>query len=423
MAFLKKLTLLLTVISFTALLSGCGKGNTLDTADQYISTVDQIDIPDDVEVIGLGEATHGNIEFQELKKEVFETLIKKENVRVFVLEGDFGGGQQINKYILNGEGTAETAVKTLDYNIYKTEQMINLVQWMRDYNDTVKEDEKIHFYGNDMQRYDFSKKELLNYYAVVNTAAAKEKADLLKHVSNDTMRELTTEQLKKINDIINDIIQDLQSNKANYLENSSSDDYAFAISYAQNMKQRTQLFLNEKDYTDLRDQYLAENLQWIIEFEKERGNDKVFFTGHNGHVEKSSASFAGYKSMGNYLDDLYGTKYFAIGTDFIYSKFQALNGGSDKRRIFTLKNHNDLVDAFSGVEQNIFYIDFEKSSNSDELLNIISKENKMANIGDDFRPWYKLLKMFYTIEMVPQEAYDSIIIVKKATPTKVINLK
>ena len=44
----------------------------------------------------------------------------------------------------------------------------------------------------------------------------------------------------------------------------------------------------------------------------------------------------------------------------------------------------------------------------------------MANIGDDFRSWYKLLKMFYTIEMIPNEAYDSIIIVKEATPTTVM---
>lgn len=90
-----------------------------------------------------------------------------------------------------------------------------------------------------------------------------------------------------------------------------------------------------------------------MEFEKERGNDKVFFTGHNGHVEKTSASFVG-KSMCNYLDELYGTKYFAIGTDFINSKFQALNGGSNKRKTHTFENHNDLVDAFSEVEANIF---------------------------------------------------------------------
>ncbi|WP_078433821.1 erythromycin esterase family protein [Metabacillus halosaccharovorans] len=420
MTFLKSCTLFIAVLSFTAFLSGCGKGEAIENADQYISTVDQMDIPDDVEVIGFGEATHGNVEFQELKLQVFETLMKKENVRVFILEGDFGGGQQINNFIINGEGTAEDAVNTLDYSIYKTEQMIDLVQWMHDYNKSVKEDEKIRFYGNDMQRYDFTKKELLDYFAIINKNAATKYEDQLKHVSNETMRELTIEQLEKLDQTINDIIQDLQSNKTIYVEHSSPEDFAFATANAQNMKQRTQLFLNDKDYTHLRDQFLAENLQWIIEFEKERGNEKVFFSGHNGHVEKTSASPAGYKSMGHYVDEVYGEKYFAIGTEFMNSEFLAKNGGSNERKIFTLESHNDLVDAFSDVEQNIFYVDFEKSRESDDLSTIISKKQKMANIGDDFRTWYRFIKMFYTIEMVPDQAYDGVIIVKKATPTKVI---
>ena len=42
----------------------------------------------------------------------------------FVLEGDFGAGQQINQFIINGNGTAEETVNALDYGIYQTEQMI-----------------------------------------------------------------------------------------------------------------------------------------------------------------------------------------------------------------------------------------------------------------------------------------------------------
>lgn len=406
--------------SLFILLSGCGTVEAIDEATQYISTIEQIDIPDNVKVIGLGEATHGNIEFQELKKDVFEVLVKNENVRVFVLEGDFGGGQQINQFILNGTGTAEEAVKSLDYGIYKTEQMINLVQWMHDYNATVSEDKKVYFYGNDMQRYDYSKKGVLDYYKVVNADAFKKYSLQLDHVSNDKMRELTTEQLNEIDETIDNVMLDLQTNEGIYVGKSSTEAYLFALQYAQIMKQRTQLFLNEGDYTQLRDQYLADNLQWIVEFEAKRGHDKLFMTGHNGHIEKTSASLASYKSMGHYLDELYGEEYFAIGTDFISSEFQAKNGGSGERQIYTVENHNDLVDAFSEVESNIFYVDFEKASKSNELLDIISREQKMANIGDDFRKWYKTLKMFYTIKMTPNEAYDSLIIVKKATPTKVL---
>lgn len=420
MNFIKKSSLLFVVISLFFLLVGCGTVEAVGEADQYISTIEQINIPHNVKVIGLGEATHGNIEFQELKKDVFEVLLKKGNVRVFVLESDFGGGQQINQFILNGIGTAKEAVNSLDYGIYKTEQMINLVQWMHDYNTTVNKDRKIYFYGNDMQRYDYSKKGVLDYYKVVNADAFKKYALQLRHVSNDKMRELTMAQLKEINETIENIISDLQTNKVIYVEQSSTEAYLFALQYAQIMKQRTQLFLNEGDYTKLRDQYLADNLQWIVEFEVARGHDKIFLTGHNGHIEKTSASLAGYKSMGHYLDELYGEEYYAIGTDFIKSEFQAKNGGSGIRQIYTVENHNDLVDAFSEVDSNVFYVDFEKASKSDELLGILSMEHKMANIGDDFRSWYKASKMYFTIKMTPNEAYDSLIIVKKATPTKVI---
>ena len=137
------------------------------------------------------------------------------------------------------------------------------------------------------------------------------------------MSELTTEQLNEIDEAIDNIILDLQSNEETYVEQSSTEAFAFALQYAQIMKQRTQLFLNEGNYTKLRDQYLADNLQWIVEFEAARGHDKIFISGHNGHIEKTSASLAGYKSMGNYLDELYGEEYFAIGTDFIHSEFQA----------------------------------------------------------------------------------------------------
>ncbi len=413
-------SVVILAISLLLLLVGCGRGKAIDDAAQYLSPVEKINIPENVKVIGFGEATHGNIEFQQLKKDLFEALVLNENVRVFVLEGDFGGAQQINQFILDGTGSAEEAVYALDYNIYKTEQMIDLVQWMHDYNLTVDEEEKVYFYGNDMQRYDYSKKGLLEYYEMVNDDEAKKYTKQLEHVSNDTMRDLTTKQLEDVEDKLDNIILNLQENQATYVESSSPDAYAIALKYAQAMKQRTQLFLNEKDYTKLRDQYLAENLQWIVDYEASHGHDKIFISAHNGHIEKTSASLAGYKSMGNYLDEVYGEDYFAIGTDFIDNTFQAVKGGSTERKNYTVENHNELVDAFSEVEQNIFYVDFKKALESKELSAIVAKEQKMANIGDEFQPWYKLMKMFYTIKMVPKEAYDGIIIVKNATPTIVL---
>ena len=68
MIFFKKSSLLFVVIALFALLSGCGRGEAVDEADKYISTIEQINIPDDVRVIGLGEATHGNIRTSGVEK-------------------------------------------------------------------------------------------------------------------------------------------------------------------------------------------------------------------------------------------------------------------------------------------------------------------------------------------------------------------
>lgn len=421
MTTLKKSWFITITIVLSVFLAGCESGEAVDNVAQYASKIENIDIPNDVKVIGFGEATHGNIEFQELKKDLFQALVVNEGVRIFVLEGDFGGAQQINQFILTGNGTAKDAVNALDYGIYRTEQMVALVQWMHDYNKTVDENDKVYFYGNDMQRYDYSKKGLLDYYEEVNSVMGKEFATQLEHVSNKTMRELTHSQLKELDATMDTIISDLQSNSAAYIASSSEESFAFASQFAKIMKQRTQLFLNDSNYAHLRDQYLAENLQWIVDFEAARGHDKVLISAHNGHIEKTSASLAGYKAMGDYLDEIYGEAYFAIGTDFIDNTFQALNSNSGERKDYTLEHHDDVVDAFSDVDENVFYVDFEKASASKELATILSTEQKMANIGDDFSSWYKFAKMFYTIEMTPNEAYDGLIIVKEATPTIVMD--
>jgi len=65
-------------------------------------------------------------------------------------------------------------------------------------------------------------------------------------------------------------------------------------------------------------------------------------------------------------------------------------------------------------------VDFEQAETNEDIDDIISSKQKMTNIGDDFRSWYKISKFFYTNKMVPNEAYDGLIIVDEATPTEII---
>src|SRR5699024_4190864 len=128
-----------------------------------------------------------------------------------------------------GTGTAEKAVKALDYPIYNTGQMVELDEWMHVYNLDAEADEKIYFYGNDMQRYDYVKEGLLRFFEEVNANAAEVYSNELEHATNDTMRDLSADQLTELDETIETIISDLEKNEVAYAESTSSDRFAFAM--------------------------------------------------------------------------------------------------------------------------------------------------------------------------------------------------
>ena len=89
----------------------------------YAEPVENITVPESAKIIALGETTHGNAEFQQLKLEVFKLMVKNNGVGAFALEGDYGGCEQVNRYIHGGEGTAQEAAAAIGFSIYRTEEM------------------------------------------------------------------------------------------------------------------------------------------------------------------------------------------------------------------------------------------------------------------------------------------------------------
>ena len=111
--------------------------------------------------MALGEATHGNKEFQQLKLDIFKIMVEDYGVRAFSLEGDYGGCEAVNRYIHGGDGTVKDAVSAIGFAIYQTEEMENLISWMREYNKSASLGNDIRFYGFDMQRREYNYQYLL----------------------------------------------------------------------------------------------------------------------------------------------------------------------------------------------------------------------------------------------------------------------
>ena len=153
---------LLGVMALAALVfmrfGGFGTGENVNPEEflAYAEPVENITVPESAKIIALGEATHGNAEFQQLKLEVFKLMVKNNGVRAFALEGDYGGCEQVNRYIHGGEGTAQEAAAAIGFSIYRTEEMAELISYMRQYNESALEGEDLRFYGFDMQRISYS---------------------------------------------------------------------------------------------------------------------------------------------------------------------------------------------------------------------------------------------------------------------------
>ena len=62
----------------------------IDGMEESARQVDDLTINEKANVIGLGEATHGNAEFQELKLDVLKVLVDKYDVSCYAMEMDYG---------------------------------------------------------------------------------------------------------------------------------------------------------------------------------------------------------------------------------------------------------------------------------------------------------------------------------------------
>ncbi len=85
-------------------------------------------------IIGLGEATHGTSEFTTVRHKLFQYLVEKKGFNTFVLEADYSGCQRINRYINGQTDDPKAALSEVQYWVWHTEEMLNLIEWMRLYN-------------------------------------------------------------------------------------------------------------------------------------------------------------------------------------------------------------------------------------------------------------------------------------------------
>ncbi len=397
---------LLAVVILVSLLAGCGKAS----PDMALVQADMgtITVPEGVQVVGLGEASHGVKEYQQMKEEVFQALVQNNGCRTFVIEGDFGSALKVDAYIHGGEGTPKEAAALIGFRIYRTKEMEHLLQWMRSYNETASQGEDLHFYGMDMQWADNGKDYLFRILEQVAPQVSAEYEEKFAFLNDKDMYEISGDAFVQGMTEAEELIKEVDEAQSLIEEAFGPETFAFARECAYSLYACCDIRKSDNTYNKIRDSYMAEKVKWFIE----HGDGSVIFiNGHNGHIGKVNVN-PWYDCLGKLLAEDLGDKYFAIGTDAEFTEFNSQT--EDDFKELKVENRNVLNALAEDLEGKRYYVDFDAVAGSDGWSEIIAKEQRVTTLNVSA---VTLLKAFYTTKIIPNETFDGMIIFEEVSPT------
>ncbi len=118
---------------------------------------DLIEEMKDRELVLLGEASHGTSEFYTWRREISKLLIKESDVNFIVVEGDWHSCYKVNQYVKGYENSYDSARQLLIDNfnrwpqwMWANEEVLELVEWLREYNLALDAEQRVGFYGMDV---------------------------------------------------------------------------------------------------------------------------------------------------------------------------------------------------------------------------------------------------------------------------------
>lgn len=436
----KKLRLISTCLISILYLTACSKVNenpevkalkksvipisTIEAGNGFKDLMPLKDILKDKKIVAMGEATHGTSEFFKMKHRFLEFLVEEMGYRVFAMECDGGGGQVVNDYILNGKGNLNDCLEAIKYDVFTTEEVKNMVEWMKEYNEDPSHKEKIKFYGMDNVNIVDTLPKLSYYLGKLDKELqTKVEEDTLNTIYRNDIKALTNEQLDSILLNIKEIKKDMENAKEKYLNNNLQNEYELAIwnlnlvsqcaEYNIEVNKSVDQMVQSVAASNLRDKHMANNVKWIQEHEGKLGNDKVMLWAHNIHVSSMDDI---YKYMGKNLKEMYGDEYYSIGFEFSRGSFNASDISTGTLTRFDIDNNGPeyLAYKFDKTKIPISFLDFKSASENKDMSKMLSSNqtfNLITAYYDDTIP-----KSF---QYIPRNLFDGLIYIKETTSSKI----
>ncbi|MFI5983826.1 erythromycin esterase family protein [Streptomyces sp. NPDC051555] len=321
-------------------------------------------------VVGLGEATHGSHEFFAMKQRVFSHLVEEQGFTTFALEMSWSAGLRIDEYVQGGPGDARrTAKETLTGSPWEREEFVDLIAWMRRYNDR-HPGRKVRFMGNDIGAPRLGD-------AVFDRVVSYVRANRPQDVAR---LEALYAGLRPLDDVFAYLRKPVAERRLDAAtaqqafdlvaasKGAGDDAYAWAEQHARSIAQTfafASLDLSDPASVSaaqhFRDRVMADNTAWW----HRRTGDKMLLSAHNGHVGYLASDPVMYPTtQGAFLRGALGRDYVAAGFTFGRGAFlTATTLGSPWREVAVPAATPDMQEYTLGrVRYRDYYLDLRTLS-------------------------------------------------------------
>ncbi|MBO0798155.1 MAG: erythromycin esterase family protein [Blastocatellia bacterium] len=371
-------------------------------------------------IVSLGEATHGSREFFQLKHRMLEFLVNEMGFNTFAMEATMPESFDINEYVLTGQGDPAKALAGLYFWTWDTEEVLEMIRWMRGYNADPKHARKVKFYGFDMLSAPRAAKVTLSYLRKVDPQqaenAAKELGLLANPYTEYQFATLSKEKKAVAAETIKAVLASFDQRREDYIKRSSADEWTLARLHAQILSQNIEL--RSGNSLAVRDRSMAENIRWIIEHEGPEA--KLVVWAHNGHVSTQSSPW---DWMGAHLRRMFGSEMVVFGFAFNQGGFQAIEmsftSASGLRSFEVGPAPEGSLDALlASANLRIAAIDLRTLPKDGDAAKWFSEARPTRSIGSSYGE--KVAANFFDKQVVPQ-LYDALLFVEKTTAARPVD--
>jgi len=276
----------------------------------------------------LGEASHGTSQFYTDRAALSKRLITEYGFRFIAVEGDWPACYTLNRYVKGYEDAGASARDALrDFErwpswMWANREIVELAEWLRDYNKDKPEADKVGFYGIDMYSLWESMESLLGYLEAkpgADLEAAKRAFECFEPHGRDEQRYGASSALfgESCEEEVIALLRKLQDKWQHADRNDREDVFSAemnALAVAGAESYYTTMIRHDADSWNVRDRHMVSALERLMTFHGEGA--RVVVWEHNTHIGDARATDMaedGMVNVGQLLREKYGDKVFAIG--------------------------------------------------------------------------------------------------------------